>query len=322
MKTYTIYTDPRGVNHVTKQGWSWPAFCFTWIWAFSKKRWLTGFLALVPFVITWFVINIVPEKDFNTLVVLMGSLPVFATLAFFGINGNDWIVNSYRKKGYEYMFTTSALTPRDALDEYYKLHPEKIADEVSGTSTDTYWETEKEVGISEQAGNGKDHCQESFMPGLRPLGNRERLTHTDNQYDARMFLFSDKEACISYYDLFIINTHIVPPPFCVEVMVVKIDTIYEEPYGFIFPHGGTDTRPEYQHWIRELILKCNEADKQYQPFTHSYEQLHKYVKQVYQWEILTPEPFDYASMEAQLSDPPHGGYPALKGNNNSPHPAS
>lgn len=322
MKTYTIYADQKGAYHVIKQGWSWPAFFFTWIWAFSKKRWIWGLLALVPFILTWLVLGMVQEKDLNTLVVLMGNSPVFAALAFFGLNGNEWIENSYRKKGYKYIFTTLAASPRDALDEYHKMHPEKTTEEVPETTPDFHREIDKAFSTSEQAEYREDHFPESFLPGLRPLGNRERLTHTDNQYDARIFLFSDKEACMFYYDLFVLNTLSFPPPFCVEVMVVKIHTIYEEPYGFIFPHGGTDTRPDYQNWIRELTLKCNEADKQYQPFTHSYEQLHQYVKKVYQWEILTPDPFDYASTEAQkiLSDPPDGGYPALNGEKHSPLP--
>ena len=39
MKQYKIFKHPLGKIEAVKQGWSWPAFFFNWIWALVKKMW-------------------------------------------------------------------------------------------------------------------------------------------------------------------------------------------------------------------------------------------------------------------------------------------
>ncbi|MDY6857468.1 MAG: hypothetical protein SWO11_22745 [Thermodesulfobacteriota bacterium] len=146
------------------------------------------------------------------------------------------------------------------------------------------------------------------------MGNKKRLTQTDNYYNVRLFLFADKNDSETYYEEFIGYTKTNPPPFCIEIMHVRIHTIYDEPFGLVFPYERTDTRPEYAEWFREANLTCNEVLRNFQPADHSYEMLNQYVKELFDWTILTPVSFDFDSPEANdiFSDPPGNGFIPLK----------
>ncbi len=150
--------------------------------------------------------------------------------------------------------------------------------------------------------------------GLRPLGNRLRLTRTDDEYNVRLFLFDDRSDAERYYRAFVSFAERTPPPFPIEIMLVRIHTIYDQPYGLVFPYERTDTRPEYTAWFREANLTCNEVLRNFQPTDHSYQMLHRYVKELFDWTILVPKDFDLASPAAQaiLSDPPEGGFTLLQ----------
>ncbi|MBN2399085.1 MAG: hypothetical protein JXI33_01955 [Candidatus Aminicenantes bacterium] len=146
---------------------------------------------------------------------------------------------------------------------------------------------------------------------LRPLGNKERLTHTDDPYNVRLFLFADKQDSDTYYKEFITYAEKKPPPFCIEIMQAKIHTIWKEPFGLVFPYERTDTRPEYVAWFREATLACNEVLRNFQPTDHSYQMLNRYIKEFYDWTILVPADFDIDShpFKEIFSDPENGGYP-------------
>lgn len=58
MKQYKIYANPQGTYEAVKQGWSWPAFFFSFIWAMVKKMWGLGVGVLVAFFALGFVIGL------------------------------------------------------------------------------------------------------------------------------------------------------------------------------------------------------------------------------------------------------------------------
>ncbi|MFH1672869.1 MAG: ankyrin repeat domain-containing protein [Pseudomonadota bacterium] len=151
---------------------------------------------------------------------------------------------------------------------------------------------------------------------LRPLGNRQRLTHTDNDYNVRLFLFAEKSDAETYYEVFIQYAEKKSPPFPIEIMLTRIHTIYDEPFGLIFPYERTDTRPEYVAWFRDANLTCNEKLRNFQPADHQYEMLNQYVKELYHWTILVPELFDLNLEQSKqiFSDPPGEGFTPLKMN--------
>ncbi len=41
-KRYKVFEHPENRVEAVKQGWSWPAFFFIWIWALVKKMWVLG----------------------------------------------------------------------------------------------------------------------------------------------------------------------------------------------------------------------------------------------------------------------------------------
>jgi len=146
--------------------------------------------------------------------------------------------------------------------------------------------------------------------GLRPLGNKKRLTQTDDQYNVRLFLFAGKNDSETYYKEFINYAEKNPPPFCIEIMHVRIHTIYKEPFGLVFPYERTDTRPEYAAWFREANLTCNEVLRNFQAADHSYGMLNQYIREFFDWTILVPADFDPNSEKFKdtFSDPENGGY--------------
>ena len=47
MKQYAVFQHPTSGYEAVKNGWSWPAFFFTWIWAFVKRLWLVGLIVFL-----------------------------------------------------------------------------------------------------------------------------------------------------------------------------------------------------------------------------------------------------------------------------------
>lgn len=116
MKLYEIYWHPYLKIEAVKQGWSWPAFFFCWIWAFVKKMWGIGIclLAVVIFILimeTHFKIEELSVIDI-IITIIIGIV--------FGMNGNTWRVNNLQKRGFEHKDTVTALTPEGAIAIYIK----------------------------------------------------------------------------------------------------------------------------------------------------------------------------------------------------------
>jgi hypothetical protein len=47
MQTFKIFENQNGKVEFVKQGWSWPAFFFTWFWLLVKKMWVLGIIYLL-----------------------------------------------------------------------------------------------------------------------------------------------------------------------------------------------------------------------------------------------------------------------------------
>lgn len=147
--------------------------------------------------------------------------------------------------------------------------------------------------------------------GLRPFGNKLRLAQTDDQYNVRLFLFADQADAKLYYNTFITYAEQNPPPFPFELILARIHTIFEEPFGLIFPNEMAENRTQYAGWFRDATLTCNETLRNFQSTDHNYGMLGRYVKELFNWTILIPASFDPDSPEGEkiFSDPPDGGYP-------------
>ncbi len=104
MTQFSIFQHPTLGYEAVKNGWSWPAFLFTWMWAFVKRLYLIGWIVLllamalssVPIPEAWFV----------------GQLIISLVM---GAKGNELRVNRLRASGYEQVATAEARTPDGAL---------------------------------------------------------------------------------------------------------------------------------------------------------------------------------------------------------------
>jgi hypothetical protein len=107
MKTYKVF-ESGGQKVAVKQGWSWPAFFFAWIWAFTKKLWLPGIIGLVVLVVG----ELIPVKNAaNPFLLITGIV--------FGIKGNKWWEAQLLKSGFLFLGTVQAKNPAEAVSSKF-----------------------------------------------------------------------------------------------------------------------------------------------------------------------------------------------------------
>ena len=104
MNQYSILQHPTLGLEAVKNGWSWPAFLFTWIWAFVKRLYMIGWIALLAVM----ALSSVPVPE----AWLVGNLIISIAL---GVKGNELRVKRLRDSGYEEVATVGARTPDGAL---------------------------------------------------------------------------------------------------------------------------------------------------------------------------------------------------------------
>ncbi len=102
MKQFLILRHPDLDLEAVKKGWSWPAFFFTWIWAFVKRLWLIGVIVLLFGILA----SSIPEAW------LVGELLISIVM---GAKGNELRVKRLQETGYEKVATVEARTPDGAL---------------------------------------------------------------------------------------------------------------------------------------------------------------------------------------------------------------
>ena len=102
MKKFSIFQHLTLGLEAVKNGWSWPAFFFTWIWAFVKKLWLIGVIVFLFGILA----SSIPEAW------LVGELIISIVM---GVKGNELRVKRLRDAGYEEVATVEARTPDGAL---------------------------------------------------------------------------------------------------------------------------------------------------------------------------------------------------------------
>lgn len=114
MKQYKIFKHPSGSSEAVKQGWSWPAFFFSSIWAMVKKQWTLGVGTLVGLMLFGFIVGTSGSSDalINIVSLIMNII--------FGINGNSWRGKNLISRGYEQVDTVTASNSEGAVALYLK----------------------------------------------------------------------------------------------------------------------------------------------------------------------------------------------------------
>jgi Protein of unknown function (DUF2628) len=117
MRTWSVYRHPIKGYEAVKDGFSWPGFFFTWIWAFVKGLVGMGFL-LLGAVVVMNILSAAGEETRNpglsVLSVVLGLAAVLVT----GFNGNKWREKALARKGYEFLEKVQADSPEAATSKY------------------------------------------------------------------------------------------------------------------------------------------------------------------------------------------------------------
>lgn len=159
MKTFLIYEHPLGYVKACRNGWSWGAALFSWIWAVANKLGSTAVIWLV----VWLVLPIVAQSvvdlfriclndiafivnifhlpflyggymyEFERLLYPYGGMhltpylfyPVRILCSFLyfivsGMIGNKFLVKALEKKGYHYAGAVAAINKDMAILSYMK----------------------------------------------------------------------------------------------------------------------------------------------------------------------------------------------------------
>ena len=109
MKQYDIYSSPLGMTEAVKQGWSWPAFFFSPIWAMVKKIWLLGSLTLIGEIIIYAIFDS-PNRLFS-----FADLVNIGISVVFWMQGNEWRESNLLSRGFKFVRTVTAANPEGAL---------------------------------------------------------------------------------------------------------------------------------------------------------------------------------------------------------------
>ena len=110
-KTFMIFKNPTGELIAVKQGWSWPAFLFSWIWAMVKQMWVRGvFVGLLCLIV---------YAGFSGDIYGNFADAIFTFISIvFGINGNLWCEKKLLRSGFEKTTTVTAKNIEEALVNY------------------------------------------------------------------------------------------------------------------------------------------------------------------------------------------------------------
>ena len=106
MKQYKIFEHSSGATEAVKQGWSWPAFLFSFVWAMVKKMWAIG---IGLFILSLIFISMVGTKAD----LLINGISVVVSVIF-GIYGNNWREKNLESRGYKMKGTVEAANPGEA----------------------------------------------------------------------------------------------------------------------------------------------------------------------------------------------------------------
>lgn len=131
-KQYRIYENTLGVREAVKQGWSWPAFFFSFIWAFVKKMNAVGggvVGGLVFLIIFFGAIENSSNADSNDALNALFGFVEIALAVVFGVNGNRWRELNLGTRGYQLKGIISAETDESALMLYAKEHQNRATDQ-------------------------------------------------------------------------------------------------------------------------------------------------------------------------------------------------
>ncbi len=128
MKHYRIFENKAGRREAVKQGWSWPAFFFTFIWAFVKRLYGAGLLILIGVGLIAFMswradeLFAMGDKGARSFDHLCESAR-WIIMVLLGVNGNELRERNLLAGGYELRGVVAAQSPQEALAATLNVSP-------------------------------------------------------------------------------------------------------------------------------------------------------------------------------------------------------
>ena len=100
MSTYRLYKSPQGDIVRVKMGFSWQAFFVGSLKSIVRRTWLLAAIGLLVYLMTAFH-NGAPTATSRTAALLLVLLGFYAAyMLFCGVNGNRWLDDSLRRRGF------------------------------------------------------------------------------------------------------------------------------------------------------------------------------------------------------------------------------
>ncbi len=125
MRKFGVYSHPAEGAEAVKQGFSWPAFWFTWIWAFTKSLWGYGSALLILQVILAILLQ-EDEPGCSQLVTVLA----LGFLIWAGFKGNGWRRANLAKRGYVQIKSVEA----ESADAAIRSSSESLTEEDTKTA--------------------------------------------------------------------------------------------------------------------------------------------------------------------------------------------
>ena len=112
MRKYKVYFSPQGDAQAVKEGWSWPGFFFTFIWALVKKLWLAGLCGFAANnVLNYFAASAGGDNELLLMVAANA-----AVMVLFGSQGNKWRAANLAANGFALKGTVEAADGDEAIE--------------------------------------------------------------------------------------------------------------------------------------------------------------------------------------------------------------
>jgi hypothetical protein len=123
LRVYTIHHDPVSVGLesdfvVVKEGFSWPAFVFTALWALWHGMWLAFIVLVVAGIALDFAVQLVAADNVSSLAIGLGYA------LFVGFGANDWRRWTLARRGKALMGVVAAPDGETALHRYVDRNPD------------------------------------------------------------------------------------------------------------------------------------------------------------------------------------------------------
>lgn len=100
MCTYRLYKSPSGDIVRVKVGFSWQAFFVGSLSAILRRVWLLAIVALI-FYFSSAMVNGAPTPSSRSVGLALALLGAYAVyMLFCGFNGNRWLTDSLRRRGF------------------------------------------------------------------------------------------------------------------------------------------------------------------------------------------------------------------------------